>query len=57
MNAVDNFPDIETEKLLFDAENPRLAEYGVGGKTSQFELLKILWDNLAGARSGSFHRS
>jgi hypothetical protein len=47
MPSEDNFPDIETEKLSFDSENPRLAEYGVNSKTSQFELLKILWENLA----------
>lgn len=43
----DNSPDIAIGKLLFDTENPRLAEYGVSAKTSQFELLKILWENLA----------
>ncbi len=39
--------DIEIDKLFFDFENPRLSEFGVSPKTSQFELLKILWDNLA----------
>src|SRR5262249_25715219 len=30
--------------LLFDTENPRLAEYGVTKSTSEDEILAILWE-------------
>jgi hypothetical protein len=35
------------DKLLFDARNPRLAEYGIQQDANQFELLKILWQEMA----------
>jgi len=44
-NAV--YRRIEREKLLLDAENPRLAELGILPGASQFELLKALWDEMA----------
>jgi hypothetical protein len=47
MGSEDQNPDIAVGKLVFDFENPRLAEYAVTENTSQFELLKILWENLA----------
>lgn len=34
-------------KLLLDAKNPRLAEYALGSKPTQQELLKILWQKMA----------
>ncbi len=34
-------------ELLFDAENPRLAEYVIDDKTTQFDLLRILWQKMA----------
>ncbi len=33
--------------LLFDAQNPRLAEYGIDPRASQSDLLKTLWDKMA----------
>jgi hypothetical protein len=33
--------------LLLDAENPRLAEYGLGPKAKQFDILKTLWERMA----------
>lgn len=35
------------DDLLFDAKNPRLAEYVIEPKVSQFDLLKILWQKMA----------
>lgn len=35
------------EDLLLDAHNPRLAEYALTAKPSQFELLQILWQKMA----------
>lgn len=47
VNIDGRISDEDVENLVLDVENPRLAEYGVTEKTSQFELLKILWENLA----------
>jgi hypothetical protein len=38
---------LELEKLLLDAENPRLAELGIPSGASQYDLLKALWDEMA----------
>lgn len=38
---------IEVGKLLLDAKNPRLAEYALGDRPTQQELLKILWQKMA----------
>ena len=38
---------VEVEKLLLDPNNPRLAEYALGNKPTQQELLKILWQKMA----------
>jgi hypothetical protein len=38
---------VEVGKLLLDAKNPRLAEYALGNKPTQQELLKILWQKMA----------
>jgi hypothetical protein len=35
------------EKLLLDGKNPRLAEYALGDKPTQTELLEILWQKMA----------
>lgn len=35
------------DRLLFDIKNPRLAEYVIGPETTQFDLLKILWQKMA----------
>jgi hypothetical protein len=39
--------EIAVENLFYDWQNPRLAEFGVTHRTSQFDLVKILWENLA----------
>ena len=41
------YPRVKTANLLLDAENPRLAEYGLGPKAKQFDILKTLWDRMA----------
>ena len=38
---------ISVDKLFLDAENPRLAEFALGNKPTQSELLKILWQQMA----------
>jgi len=38
---------IEVGELRLDAKNPRLAEYALGSKPTQQELLKILWQKMA----------
>jgi hypothetical protein len=38
---------VPVEKLSLDAENPRLAEFGISIRSSQFDLLKTLWDEMA----------
>ena len=38
---------VEIERLLLDPNNPRLAEYALGNKPTQQELLKILWQKMA----------
>jgi hypothetical protein len=35
------------DSLLLDAENPRLVEYGLTAKATQFDILKILWERMA----------
>jgi hypothetical protein len=35
------------EKLMLDTSNPRLAEYSLGEKPHQAEVLKILWQKMA----------
>jgi hypothetical protein len=41
------FERIAVDRLFLDSKNPRLAEYALGNKPSQMELLKILWQNMA----------
>ena len=41
------YEPVEVDKLLLDAKNPRLAEYALGSKPTQQELLKILWQKMA----------
>lgn len=41
------YTHIELDKLLLDGANPRLAELGIPGTASQFDLLKALWDEMA----------
>ncbi len=38
---------LSPEKLLLDGKNPRLAEFGITGKTKQEEILQVLWENMA----------
>src|SRR5438477_8861944 len=38
---------VSPDKLFFDAKNPRLAEYALGSKPTQLELLRILWEKMA----------
>ena len=33
--------------LLLDSENPRLAEFGITSRASQFDLTKVLWEKMA----------
>jgi hypothetical protein len=41
------YKQVALEKLLLDAENPRLAELGILSTASQFDLLKALWEEMA----------
>jgi hypothetical protein len=41
------FEMVKIDDLQLDTMNPRLAEYGLGLKPSQSELLKILWQRMA----------
>lgn len=41
------YPRVEVPKLLLDARNPRLAEFGIGLEATQFELLETLWKEMA----------
>jgi hypothetical protein len=38
---------VKIENLLLDGKNPRLAEYAMGNKPTQSELVKILWQKMA----------
>lgn len=38
---------VDVEKLFLDKKNPRLAEYALGSKPTQPELIKILWQKMA----------
>jgi hypothetical protein len=38
---------VEVDRLLLDPNNPRLAEFALGSKPTQQELLKILWQKMA----------
>lgn len=38
---------VGVDKLLLDPNNPRLAEYALGSKPTQQELLKLLWQKMA----------
>jgi hypothetical protein len=38
---------IPIERLLFDAQNPRLAEFGLAEDASQFQVLQTLWKYMA----------
>ncbi len=41
------FERVEVKKLVRDAKNPRLAEYALGDRPTQSELLKLLWQKMA----------
>ena len=45
--ASEPITEVAVEHLFYDWQNPRLAEFAVTQRTSQFDLLKILWENLA----------
>jgi len=38
---------IPVENLLFDAKNPRLAEFGLSEDATQSQILQTLWKNMA----------
>src|SRR4051812_8364551 len=38
---------VEVNKLHLDGKNPRLAEFALGNKPTQTELLGILWQKMA----------
>jgi hypothetical protein len=38
---------IPVENLMFDARNPRLAEYGLTPDATQFQVLQTLWKYMA----------
>lgn len=38
---------IDVASLLLDGENPRVVEFGITSKSSQPEILKVLWEQLA----------
>ncbi len=38
---------VDVHKLMLDGKNPRLAEFAIGSKPTQSELLKILWQQMA----------
>lgn len=42
-----NVQKIEIDKLILDKENPRLAEFGISAKSSDNEILEILWEEMA----------
>jgi hypothetical protein len=46
-NAEPYFDSAAPDELQLDAKNPRLAEFGVGDKPTQDELLELLWQSLA----------
>ncbi|MBR0754931.1 ParB N-terminal domain-containing protein [Bradyrhizobium jicamae] len=39
--------DVDTDSLLLDPENPRLADYGLTPRATQEEIVKVLWQNMA----------
>lgn len=39
--------NIDVKKLKFDHENPRLSEFGITKKSSEDDILQILWDEMA----------
>ena len=41
------YRQVPLDKLLLDANNPRLAELGIPRTASQFDLLKALWEEMA----------
>jgi hypothetical protein len=45
--AETKYPRVEVSKLLLDARNPRLAEFGTGPHATQFDLLQTLWKEMA----------
>jgi hypothetical protein len=38
---------VPIDRLLLDVENPRLAEIGITGAASQFDLVRALWNEMA----------
>src|SRR5208282_6482771 len=46
-NDAEPYERFPVDKLLFDARNPRLAEYGIEPDANQSELLKALWQKMA----------
>jgi len=39
--------DIKISELVLDRENPRLSEFGIDEKSTQKDILEILWDEMA----------
>lgn len=39
--------DIDLKRLKFDHENPRLSEFGITKKSTEEQILQILWDEMA----------
>ncbi|MEW4566140.1 ParB N-terminal domain-containing protein [Bremerella sp. JC770] len=37
-------PKTKTDELEFDRDNPRLAEYGITPKTTEEEIIQVLWE-------------
>jgi hypothetical protein len=45
--ATGTYERLPVSKLLLDAKNPRLAEYGITPSATQYDLLKTLWEEMA----------
>lgn len=41
------YPTFLTKDLLLDPENPRIVEFGLGEKPTQFDIMKTLWERMA----------
>ena len=46
-NSKYHIDDVPVADLHLDRKNPRLAEFGITAKTSEPDILSILWDNMA----------
>lgn len=41
------YKQFKTKDLLLDPENPRIVEFGLGDKPTQFDITKALWERMA----------